>query len=214
MDNLKVKLFAIGLSLVFHLSFLFGSLEKKNFSDKKTETQNSGKVVFTIPQKKEVVKKKPKPKKIPPKKTPPKKKPPEKKAKKVEPVKEEKVVEKPQEVVEEKVVQKATSTDQNKITKDEIRAKKNLFYSQIKERINKNKVYPKTAQRRGIQGDVTVRFLINSNGELVDIRIVNGKKVFKESALSAIKNSFPIKVPSELKEKKFELELVIEYRLI
>jgi protein TonB len=209
MDNIKIKLFAVGLSLVFHLSFLFGSLENENFSDKKTETLNSGKVVFNIPKKEKIVKKKPKPKKVLPKK-----KPPKKKAKKVEPVKEEKPVEKPQEVVEEKVVQKATSTDRNKITQDEIEAKKNLFYSRIKERINRNKIYPKTARRRGIQGEVTVTFFINNSGELIDVRILDGKKVFKKSALSAIKNSFPIDVPNELKESKFEFNLVIEYRLI
>jgi protein TonB len=72
-------------------------------------------------------------------------------------------------------------------------AKKNAYLARIRAKINKNKTYPRIAQRRGMQGSVKVRFTILKNGRVGNIS-VSGSKVFHKSAKSAVKKSFPISV--------------------
>ncbi len=209
MNSPKIKIIAIVLSLLIHLSFLFSMESKENFSDKEVVAQNSGRVVFNIPQKKELVKKQ----EVKKKKEKPKEDKLAKKKEKPKPQKEEKVAQKEQEIIEEKTMQKSTSND-NTLTKEAIAAKKDLFLSQIKERIDKNKVYPKTARRRGIEGEVHVKFVIDKTGKLLNIKILKGSEVFYGSAEDAIKSSFPIEVPKELVLEKFQFELTLSYNLV
>ena len=72
-------------------------------------------------------------------------------------------------------------------------AQKNRFLNQLRAKINRNKAYPRIAQRRGMQGSVKVRFTILRNGQVGNIS-VNGPKVFHTSAKSAVKKAFPINV--------------------
>lgn len=205
MDSLKLKVIAVVLSLAVHLSFLLGNEKAENFSTNEVVTQNSGRVVFNIPQKKKPVMEKPKPK--------PKKITKKPKKKKPEPKKVEKPVKKTQEIIEERIVQNTSTSNNQPLTKNEIAAKKNVFFSKIKELINKNKSYPKTARRRGIMGSVLVKFTLNNNGELSGFEILGGKKVFFKSAKLAIEKSFPLKIPKELSRETFEFELTISYSL-
>ena len=70
-------------------------------------------------------------------------------------------------------------------------AKKNAFLSRIRSKINKNKTYPRIAQRRGMQGSVKGRFTIQRSGRVGNIS-VSGPKVFHSSAKRAVQKSFPI----------------------
>jgi len=72
-------------------------------------------------------------------------------------------------------------------------AQKNQFLANIREKINKHKSYPRIAKKRGMQGTVDVKFTILSNGNVGNI-IINGPKVFHNSARSAVKSAFPINV--------------------
>lgn len=97
----------------------------------------------------------------------------------------------------------------NKINTQQTRIAQKQFYDKLKRIINKNKSYPKKAIKRDIQGVVKVSFIINSNGNVKDIQIISGKRVFKKSVIKAIKNSFPIEVDSLLFlfPKKFTIKL-------
>lgn len=70
-------------------------------------------------------------------------------------------------------------------------AKKNAFLSKIRSKINRNKTYPRIAQKRGMQGSVKVRFTISASGKVGNIS-VTGPKVFRSSARKAVKRAFPI----------------------
>jgi len=70
-------------------------------------------------------------------------------------------------------------------------AKKNRFLSQLRGKINRNKTYPRIAQKRGMQGTVKVKFTILANGQVGNISL-SGKKVFYASARKAVKRAFPI----------------------
>jgi TonB family protein len=71
-------------------------------------------------------------------------------------------------------------------------AKKQIFLADLIKRINSNKSYPHTARRRSVEGTVEVEFIIQADGNVKDIKLISGKRVFKESVLQAIKRSFPV----------------------
>ncbi|MEA3383882.1 MAG: energy transducer TonB [Campylobacterota bacterium] len=131
---------------------------------------------------------------------------------------------KKKEVEIKKTVQKKVKqqTKQNKIVKNENKQnddennkqeKIDDYYSQIKKMISQNKKYPKIAIRRGIEGSVKVQFTISSHGELVDFKIVEGKRVFKKSIKEVIEKTFPLAPPQGVFVDNLELSLTIEYKL-
>ncbi|MEA3289706.1 MAG: energy transducer TonB, partial [Campylobacterota bacterium] len=152
------------------------------------------------PIKKEIKKKKveKKPKKI--------KKPTPKKVEKKEPVKKE-IKKKPKKKVEPKKKKEQKQISQIKQNRSKTKSISNLeeknilkekqdhYFKKIKETIAKNKNYPKVAVRRGIQGEVSVKFCISTTGELLSFDILKGKKIFHKSVKKAIEKSFPISAP-------------------
>ena len=91
-------------------------------------------------------------------------------------------------------------------------AKKNRFLNQLRAKINKNKNYPRIAQRRGMQGSVKVKFTILANGRVSNIR-VTGKKVFHKSARKAIQKSFPINAKNAPLSLPTTVNLTLRYQI-
>ena len=160
-------------------------------------------------------------KKIEPKPIETKPKPVEKIIKKPLPLPKEPLVEKKVAPLEQIPVQQITPAAKPIVAKKQVIAPpkvdvetiKNLFLSDLRNKINANKFYPKVAQRRGIEGNVKVSFYILHNGQLGDITIISGKKVFNEAVTNAIKNSFPIKVPKELINFPMNVNLQLNFSL-
>ena len=99
------------------------------------------------------------------------------------------------------------------VNEDEIKAKQNIFFANLKKRINKNKSYPKVARRRGIQGEINVEFTISANGNIADIKILEGRKLFHKSVKKAIEKSFPVEIPQELFSFPLTFSLKVLYKL-
>ena len=78
--------------------------------------------------------------------------------------------------------------------------------------INKNKTYPRIAQRRGMQGVVKARFTILSNGKVGTI-FLRGKKVFYHSARKAIQRAFPIRVKNTQLSLPMTVNLTLHYQM-
>jgi protein TonB len=143
----------------------------------------------------------------------------EKKVKK-EIVKKE-IIKKVHKVVKEVVVKKQIKKNKSSLIKeknnlDEKNKRKHnqkIYYTKIKELINKNKYYPKVAARRGIEGFVKINFTISQYGELVSFKMLEGKRIFKKSIQEAVINSFPLKPPKGLLTSNTQLSLKIAYRL-
>jgi len=140
----------------------------------------------------------------------------------------EKMIPKPISVVKKKVVKKKKSKKKivkkkkqikkvrKKNTKRKVKksspAKKNAFLVKIRGKINKNKTYPRIAQRRGMQGSVKVSFTILPNGHVSNIRI-SGKKVFYKSARMAIQKAFPISTKNVPLLLPTTVNLTLRYQL-
>jgi len=91
-------------------------------------------------------------------------------------------------------------------------AKKNRFLNQLRAKINRYKTYPRIAQRRGMQGTVTVKFTILANGQLGNIS-VSGPKAFHRSVKSAVKKAFPIAVQNAPLSLPTTVNLTLRYQL-
>jgi protein TonB len=102
---------------------------------------------------------------------------------------------------------------------EELRALENLkeqalYLEKVKERINKNKSYPRVAQKGNIQGSVKVRFIISPKGKLVSYEIMEGKRVFHKSIAKAIERSFPFPVKKEIFSTNLTVKLEVVYKII
>lgn len=186
--------------------------------------------------------KKVKPKKVEPKKIVkkviPKKVVPKKIVKKIEPKKViEKIVEKvepkkivkkivkvdePKRIIENKIVEQKEllkkSILKDQITKNENLKKqraleKKIYLEKLKETINKNKSYPRTAVRREIEGDVKLTLTVSPSGELICFEIIEGDRVFKKSIKKAMEKSFPFKPKEDILLSNLDLSLTISYKL-
>ena len=90
------------------------------------------------------------------------------------------------------------------------------YYGMIRMKIEQYKQYPQSAKMRHQQGRVTVSFIIDQQGRLSELRIVNGSrfKVLDRAALEAVRASAPFsKPPVALFKKPLQLELTILFEL-
>jgi len=91
-------------------------------------------------------------------------------------------------------------------------AKKSAFLGAIRAKINKNKAYPRIAQRRGMQGVVKARFTIFANGKVGNITL-SGKKVFYKSVRKAIQSAFPISVKNAPLSLPTTVNVTLRYQM-
>ncbi|GAA4649519.1 hypothetical protein GCM10023116_17930 [Kistimonas scapharcae] len=75
--------------------------------------------------------------------------------------------------------------------------------------ISEHQHYPTRARRRGLEGSITVNLSIDRSGYLMNAEIVEGKRVFHQPTLSAIKAALPLPPPNGPKH----ITLTINYRL-
>lgn len=103
---------------------------------------------------------------------------------------------------------------QRQLAQKKREAKQNLFIQQLREQIDKNKSYPMTARRRGIEGYVEMRFVLHANGTVDNISFIDGRTIFQNSAHQAIAKSFPVNVEKELFSFPKEFKIKLLYTLI
>ena len=133
----------------------------------------------------------------------------------------------PKEVVKQQVVEQPKQTPivvapkivEHKVEhKQEIKVDntpiKQQFFAKLKEKINSNKSYPQNARRRGIEGVVEVKFEILSSGQVGTISILSGNQIFFQSIKDAIESSFPMAIPTQIKDNLGFVTLRLEYKLL
>lgn len=92
--------------------------------------------------------------------------------------------------------------------------KKEIYLKNIREKINKNKSYPRIARKGHIQGNVQVSFTISPNGKLLSYEIINGKKVFHKSITKALHKTFPFPIDKGIFSSNLTVNIEIIYALI
>ena len=143
----------------------------------------------------------------------------------------EKIVEKPAPKVVEKEnenIEKMAVAEQNEIsTKQESiiqsnsnnERNKNLeseYLAKVKNKIEKNKVYPKVAKRLNQTGKVIVSFDILKDGKVTNIKIIDKSKFEKldEASIELLTNiGFFEAIPNELNKTVWNIQIPINYQI-
>ncbi len=102
---------------------------------------------------------------------------------------------------------KSTSLDKATLQKQQ------RFIQKLIQAINENKYYPRRAQRRGIEGDVKVRFTILQNGAISNITILESKAIFQDATIEAIEAISPIKTKNSGFSFPKSFSITLSYRL-
>lgn len=93
-------------------------------------------------------------------------------------------------------------------------AEKSVFYASLRSRIQQHLRYPPAARRRGVEGNVAVRFLLDSGGAIRDISVLRGEAMFHAAATLAVSSASGVKIPETLKNDFPDtIELTLEFRL-
>jgi len=101
---------------------------------------------------------------------------------------------------------------------DNHEAEGSMFKSMVLGKIEKEKVYPETARRMGIEGDVLVSFTILPDGTVDDIAVHASHKchrMLKKAAVTTIERAAPyVPVPLSLRhDKGLRMEIKIAYKI-
>lgn len=71
------------------------------------------------------------------------------------------------------------------------------------------------ALRRHIEGSVGVMFDIQANGQVSNIRFLNGKSILQKSVRRAVTRSFPINIPSTLQSELpiYNISITVNFKI-
>jgi TonB family protein len=91
-----------------------------------------------------------------------------------------------------------------------------LFTGKVRQRIASAKYYPRTAQRRGMEGKPVIAFTLNKQGRLVKVNLAqsSGYQMLDQAALEAVQQAAPYpEIPAELKTDSYQFKLPISFVL-
>jgi periplasmic protein TonB len=98
--------------------------------------------------------------------------------------------------------------------KIDIASEKRTFFSTLRSNIQRNLRYPTAARRRGMEGEVGVRFTLSSNGEINGISVQRGDGIFHNAAIAAVNAASGIDIPKNLTDTlPMEIDLTLEFKL-
>jgi len=92
----------------------------------------------------------------------------------------------------------------------------NDYFEIVRLRIESHKKYPGTAKTRQIEGQVTVRFVIEPDGRISSSKVVESSRhrILNQAALSAVKEASPFpRPPKNLFNGPIPLEITIMFEL-
>ncbi|MDD5159889.1 MAG: TonB family protein [Sulfuricurvum sp.] len=88
------------------------------------------------------------------------------------------------------------------------------FKASLRTKIKQNLRYPSAARRRGMEGEVSVRFTVFADGSIREIAVRQGEDIFHNAAKAAVASSSGIDVPKSLTESlPMEMDLILEFKL-
>ena len=102
------------------------------------------------------------------------------------------------------------------ISADRMGKIKMAFSSQVRTKIAQTKYYPRSARRRGLEGEPVVDFTLGNAGNLLQVSINNPSphKLLDEAALDAVKSATPYPpIPELLKMETIRFKLPISFIL-
>ena len=79
--------------------------------------------------------------------------------------------------------------------------------------IEKFKFYPGAARRRGVEGFVSIRFIISQQGEVMSLELSSPQRILKQAAEEAIHSAEPLPLPDEAGLVNQQIQFKMHYAL-
>ena len=79
--------------------------------------------------------------------------------------------------------------------------------------IDNHKFYPRTARRRGMEGEIQVAFYLHTDGSISDLQITGGSKVLRNAAKQAVQRALSLPPPPESMSLQEQISFGMLYRL-
>lgn len=93
-------------------------------------------------------------------------------------------------------------------------SEKKAFLASIRNTIQNNLRYPSAARRRGMEGEVGIRFNLSDSGAIGSISILSGETIFHNAAKAAVSSISGIDIPKNLIDSMpMEINLILEFNL-
>ncbi len=93
-------------------------------------------------------------------------------------------------------------------------SEKRALLASLRSTIQNNLRYPSAARRRGMEGDVNVRFTLLSGGAIGSVSILSGESIFHNAAKAAVESASGIAIPKSLADDlPLEINLGLEFNL-
>lgn len=93
-------------------------------------------------------------------------------------------------------------------------SEKRAFLASLRSTIQNNLRYPSAARRRGMEGEVSVRFTLLAGGNIGAISILSGEAIFHNAAKAAVASASGIGIPKSLADDlPMEINLGLEFKL-
>lgn len=116
----------------------------------------------------------------------------------------------------EPIDEKSLETSTKQINNTNIENLENEYLAKVKNKIERNKIYPKMARRLNQTGKVLVSFDILKDGKIMNIKILQNSKfeALDEASIELLKNiDFFEAIPSELNKNIWNIQIPINYQI-
>lgn len=98
--------------------------------------------------------------------------------------------------------------------KPDLTATKRSFFASLRTTIQNHLHYPTAARRRGMEGEIDVRFTLANDGTINTISVQRGEAIFHNAVKTAVSSASGIDVPKNLADSlPMEIELTLEFKL-
>jgi protein TonB len=79
--------------------------------------------------------------------------------------------------------------------------------------IDSHKFYPRSARRRGTEGEISVAFYLRKDGSISELRVTGGSKVLRDAAKQAVQRALSLPLPPESLPLQQPIRFAMVYRL-
>ncbi|MCK5481815.1 MAG: energy transducer TonB [Gammaproteobacteria bacterium] len=122
----------------------------------------------------------------------------------------------PAEPVEEQVVATAypeAPIDKPALTRVVLENERESYLLQLLAHIDSHKFYPRSARRRGMEGEIQVAFYLLRDGSISGLQIKGGSKLLRKAAKQAVQQSLALPPPPESMRLQEQIRFGMVYRL-
>ena len=87
------------------------------------------------------------------------------------------------------------------------------YLLRLLEHIDNYKFYPRTARRRGVEGEIQVAFYLRKDGSISNLQVTGGSKVLRKAATQAVQRALSLPPPPASLPLQEQIRFGMVYRL-